>query len=843
MSGDKIFVGRKAELEQFKKVLEDPRGQAILVVGQAGMGKSMLANEVVRQAEQGVLGEKTLKIKCWSVSYHIAPTDDVNKTMEQIILEAIDAASPFKKKLGMTGQAKDKWRALFGASELVPFLGKKVKVFGDLLLSWGHQKAGNTRTRFIEALAKLSDCMSDEKRAIFIIDPEKWMPKESDHTWRLVVSDLPDRIKLIFPQRPDDALVISDEFCLMKKVMRVPSDELDVLDDRAIDDLMDKYSKRTKYSTNRLHDAVSRYKGHPYAVGAALELIEDGLEIEKLPTDPRPVAIAEAQWRRICERGDNAVQLFEAYAILEVAVPDEVVQKVSGLDATARKRLQKNGYLGGLLREEGYGKRIYHAILADHIAAQIGDSEKIQYHSRAVAFYREKLNDARQKQTTPDGLAATRLAEHVLKAEGEKAFVDAFVSECSTALRNLGFLDVVVSLSERALLYVGEGSPEEAGVLAGLGLIHQTRGDLNKAEQMHTKSLEISEKLGWLEGMANQYGNLGLIYRMRGDLDKAERMITKSLEIEEKLGQLKGMATCYANLGVIYHTRGDLDQAEQMHTKSLEIGEKLAWLEGMASSYGNLGLIYEMRGDLNKAEQMLTKALEIDEKLGRLEGVAGSYNNLGLIYQRRGDLDKAEQMFRKSLKIGEKLSWLEGMEGSYGNLGVIYEMRGDLNKAEQMFKKSLEINEKLERLEGVAISYAHLGLLYRTLGYLDKAEQMLIKSLEVDEKLGCLEGIAIGCGNLGLLYQTRGDMDKAEQMYTKALEINMKLGRLEGLTRQYGNLVTICLNRGDVEKARGYGEKALALYKQAGVLDMVTKVQAWIDGLKTGDGGQKTDNT
>ena len=45
MSGGKIFVGRKAELEQFKKVLEDPKGQAVLVVGQAG--KNVAVRNVV----------------------------------------------------------------------------------------------------------------------------------------------------------------------------------------------------------------------------------------------------------------------------------------------------------------------------------------------------------------------------------------------------------------------------------------------------------------------------------------------------------------------------------------------------------------------------------------------------------------------------------------------------------------------------------------------------------------------------------------------------------------------------------------------------------------------------
>ncbi len=33
MSAGKIFVGRKTELEQFKEVLKNPKGPAVLVVG------------------------------------------------------------------------------------------------------------------------------------------------------------------------------------------------------------------------------------------------------------------------------------------------------------------------------------------------------------------------------------------------------------------------------------------------------------------------------------------------------------------------------------------------------------------------------------------------------------------------------------------------------------------------------------------------------------------------------------------------------------------------------------------------------------------------------------------
>ena len=42
MAEKRIFVGREDELEEFAKVLEQPHGEAVLVIGQAGMGKTWL---------------------------------------------------------------------------------------------------------------------------------------------------------------------------------------------------------------------------------------------------------------------------------------------------------------------------------------------------------------------------------------------------------------------------------------------------------------------------------------------------------------------------------------------------------------------------------------------------------------------------------------------------------------------------------------------------------------------------------------------------------------------------------------------------------------------------------
>jgi len=540
---------------------------------------------------------------------------------------------------------------------------------------------------------------------------------------------------------------------------------------------------------NDIRAALARYEGHPYATAAALNLLADGAPIADLPADPTPTGVATAQWRRLCdEHKENAIKILEAYAILEVPVPDEVVDAVSGVDATARKALTANAFVAGLLHTEPDGTRIYHSLFADHIRAQISDPEAKTYHTRAIEIYRHRLT----ADTKPDALATIRLLEHVLAVEGPQGFVDSFAGECFRPLYKLGLLDAALALSHRALeQFVSPGSEEEAMIAENLAIVFQTRGDLDEAEKLHRTSLEIAKKLGLLEGMATIYGNLGEIFHTHGDLNEAQKVLRKAMEINEKLGRLDLMAVNYGNLGRILETPGELDEAEKMHRRALDINKKLGRLEGMSNNYGNLGGIFLRRGALDDAENMLRKALEINEKLGQFEGMGVNYGNLGNIFQMRGDLDGAERMYRKALAIDEQLERLEGMANQYGNMGLILGAHGDLGGAEKMHRKALVLNEQLGRLEGMADNYGNLGGIFQTRGDEDEAERMYGRVLEIDEKLGRLDSMAAAYCNLEIIRKTRGELDEARKLWTRARDLYSKIGmphKVEQLTRWLDDL-------------------------------------------------------
>ncbi len=276
--------------------------------------------------------------------------------------------------------------------------------------------------------------------------------------------------------------------------------------------------------------------------------------------------------------------------------------------------------------------------------------------------------------------------------------------------------------------------PDDLDATTRLGHVHRLRGEWAEAEHSYRKVLQFAPTD--MNTLAVAYLNLGIVLRKRGDLDGAEGMHRKALQIEEKLGRPTGMADTYGNLGIVLDKRGDLDGAEAMHRKALEINKKLGRPEGMACNYGNLGLLLETRGDLDGAEAMHRKSLEIEEKLGRPLGMASDYGNLGIVLKKRGDLDGAEAMYRKALQINEKLGRPEGMAIQYGNLGGVFEKRGDLDGAEAMYRKALEINEKLGRPEGMADTYANLGRVLENRGHLDGARELWTKARDLFQKIG-----------------------------------------------------------------------------------------------------------
>jgi tetratricopeptide (TPR) repeat protein/energy-coupling factor transporter ATP-binding protein EcfA2 len=589
-----IFVGRANELAQFNDILEDPGGQIILIVGHQGMGKTVLMDHLEKLAERFSNGK--------SIRYRVFPSETPETIMETILTDVQNASQKAAGFFDVSGQAT-KIKALLDVLNI-----------GDLIEALLRRPGLRTHEKFLAALKLLSSRLSTGDPFIIFVDPDPYLSAGSVSAYRAIAEGLPPKIKLVIAQRPDDEIINNHDFNALPNVVRIPDGELRTLDEKAIHEFVDRASPAVNFPKEIVLKAMEQYNGHPYGVAAALQLLVDGVQIADLPSDPTPKKVAISQWQRIRDKGPDAVSLFRAYAVLEVPVQHDVVIQVSNITSESYSSLTGNNYLASLIRKEGNGDIIYHSILSNHILNDLSINDAHPYHERACKVYRARLN----ANTKPDQLSALRLAVHEKVAHGDASFVECFLHECSKPLRTLGLLEDFIRLSNIALKF---SMPDEtrASILDNLGNVYRVRGELDKAEDMHKKSLEINERLERFEWIANNYRNLGIVSRVRGEFDKAEEMQKKSLAINERLGKLEGMADNYGNLGNIYEIRGELDKAEEMHKKSLDIEERLGRLEGMAKDYGNLGDIYKKRGELDKAEKMYKKSLAIFQEINLTE--------------------------------------------------------------------------------------------------------------------------------------------------------------------------------------------------------------------------------
>lgn len=415
---------------------------------------------------------------------------------------------------------------------------------------------------------------------------------------------------------------------------------LDTLEEGPARDLLLKICERTGEHAGRIAELCGRL---PLALRMAASTLAERPEmtpealierlaaklLEQLSEVDRAIAVSEAMLEEDL-RGH-----FHALSVFPGSFEREAAAKVLELEASAADdtldELVRRSLLQWDDEAKRYGMRDLVRLFAD---ARLSDDRRNALEMRHARVY-------------CDILAA---ADKLYRQHGEKTFEGLALFDWEWGNIQAGFTAVSARVD----------SDEDAARLCS--------GYLNAGAYCLPLRQAPDERITWLEvavaaarrladaGMeANHLGNLGNIFEMRGDLDEAEKMHRKSLEIEKKLGRLEGMASDYGNLGNIFWRRGDLDEAEKMHRKSLAIDEKLGRLEGMASQYGNLGIIFKTRGDLDEAETMYRKALAIDEKLGRLEGMAADYANLGIIFRRRGDPDEARRLWTKARDLFEQI--------------------------------------------------------------------------------------------------------------------------------------------------------------------------------------------
>lgn len=347
-----------------------------------------------------------------------------------------------------------------------------------------------------------------------------------------------------------------------------------------------------------------------------------------------------------------------------------------------------------------------------------------------------------------------------------------------------------------------------------LGIIAEKQHDYTTAKEWYQKSLAIYEKQGNVQRIAEEYNQLGNVAQWQNDLATAEDWYKKELEIYEKQENMFGKANAFHQLGIIAEKKSDFTSAEIWYKKSLAISEKYKNTQLSAQTYNQLGSVAAAQHDFAAAKAWCQKSLAIEKEQGNTSGMAFTYQQLGYTAIEQRDFAAAENWYKKVLAINEKQGDTYGAVGIYSLLGNIAAEQHDFAIAEGWYKKSLEFFERQGDTHKAANICNKLGRLSQERHNVAAAEGWYKKTLTIAEK----ESTAIACFELGSIAQDKHDFAMAEGWYHKSLALSEELGNVAAMSRVYCELGGIAQKQRDFAAAKNWYKKSQGICEQHGIM-------------------------
>lgn len=185
--------------------------------------------------------------------------------------------------------------------------------------------------------------------------------------------------------------------------------------------------------------------------------------------------------------------------------------------------------------------------------------------------------------------------------------------------------------------------------LAGVETLYTCLGALavklqnpDEAEGWFVKAIRGLEQLGASESSISWVENqLGRVEQLRGNLDEAERLYRRALEVRLKEEKRLYVGFSFLRIASVERERGNLSAAERLCFDSLEILEEWEYGPYLADAYYEMGVVQYERASFEAAESWYLKALEIHEEEQNGLGIAENCNRLAQVAEALGETDRA----------------------------------------------------------------------------------------------------------------------------------------------------------------------------------------------------------
>jgi predicted ATPase/DNA-binding XRE family transcriptional regulator len=455
---------------------------------------------------------------------------------------------------------------------------------------------------------------------------------------------------------------------------------------------------------------------------------------------------------------------------LPARVEGVIKERISRLPVTLQEMLKVASVEGEVFTAEvvAHVQRLDERQMVSQLGSVLGRQQRLirlqghqQLETRQVAHYR--FRHILFQQFLYDSLP---LAERVYLHRAIGNELERLHSEQTDSIApQLAYHFALAGDDQRALAYATRAGELAAMTHANVEAVahySQALEIMHRYEVSGEKLAHLYRELGRALELSSQYNHALTHYE---EMEKVARYRRdRHLELAAKMGQV----TLFATFTAVH----DPARAESLGERALALARDLDDHAAEAKILWHLLLIYEITGRLSQAIESGERSLALARRFDLQEQLAYCLNDLGShVYLVAGPLERAITLLQEATVLWQELDNLPMLANSLAASSLVQTYAGEYSQAQAFSDEAFQISQSIDNLWGQSYSRFRTGYIYWEQGQPDRAIAVMEACIHHSELSGFIVPQADTRAILAYVYGCLGAVERGLETAHLALTV------------------------------------------------------------------------